>query len=373
MKIAITIGSVNVRHELFFVNGMMQNIKFLYDLLDSLGYEPFFLPLGETKKKDVDGTAINDAEEGTLLLNNETYRYNTLAMLKESGEKVDLVLEAGITVATGDRHYLRDSHGSTIVIIRYGNSLVMDIQEFLFKDEKGFRNINQGADVVWYSPHFERAKTYLESVMGCEAHCCPYLWEPEFVDPSFDAQPDPGLKPEVVIMEPNIDVVKTLVIPTCIVNEVYLRDPDSFEKAWILNANHVRNKAFFKNNMVANLPVLPSDANKIYFSDRAKFEDVFVKKRILVGHHWENELNYLYCEAAYKGVPLVHNSDSMAEIGYFYPQCDVKLGADALSRALKNFDSDEDIEHNREFLTRYSIHNASVRETYIKLIEAATK
>ncbi len=370
MKIGITIGSVNVKHHLFFVNGMMQNIKFLYDLLESLGYEPFFLPLGETEKKDESGTPIAN-DDGMLSLNDGQYRYRTIKMLNESAEQVGIVLEVGITISSGDRHYLRDHHGAKIVVVRYGNSLVMDIQEFLFSDKQGFRNINDGADLVWYSPHFERAKTYLESVMGCPAYCSPYLWEPEFVKSGFDETSNSEEPPELVIMEPNIDVVKTAVIPLCIVNEVYLRDPNVFGKAWVLNAHQVRNKDFFKNNMVANLPVLPAEAEKVYFSDRAKFEDVFVKKRILVGHHWENELNYLYCEAVYKGVPLVHNSESMQEIGYYYPLCEVKEGANAVERAISNFHLDEDIHKNREFLERYSIHNHAVREKHVELIDLA--
>ena len=54
---------------------------------------------------------------------------------------------------------------------------------------------------------------------------------------------------------------------------------------------------------------------------------------IIVSHHWENGLNYLYYEALYGGFPLVHNSPFLKDIGYYYEGFDIWDGVKTLERA----------------------------------------
>lgn len=362
MKIAITLAKSTVLPGLLFTNGMLQNAKFLYDMLLLMKHEPFFL-------------VFNDSEEDQPLDNpdlitigEQTYHYQTVLDFEQGDEPVDLTLEVCMTVGHALRKQLREVHGSRIVTVRYGNGLVLDTEDILFNNHGGYRNISYLTDMVWYSPHFERARTYFEAIYNAPAAQCPYLWEPNFVEGEFQQDYDHTQAPELVIMEPNINVVKTMVIPICIANKLYKEQADSFSKLWILNAAHIREKEFFINNFVENLPVLQGDKNKSYFSARVSFEDAFPQKRILIGHHWENELNYLYCEALYKGVPLVHNSECMSEVGHYYSLSDIEQGADALKQAIKEFDSN-DVNRNREFLYRYSIHNPQVQAGYQTLID----
>ena len=60
------------------------------------------------------------------------------------------------------------------------------------------------------------------------------------------------------------------------------------------------------------MPSLNASATKeaagIFF-ERCRFSDVFSHPDILLSHQWNNALNYLYLEALYKNIPLVHNSD----------------------------------------------------------------
>ena len=42
-------------------------------------------------------------------------------------------------------------------------------------------------------------------------------------------------------------------------------------------------------------------------------------RTIILSHQLKCELNYLYFEALYLGLPLLHNSPMISEYGYFYP------------------------------------------------------
>jgi hypothetical protein len=58
----------------------------------------------------------------------------------------------------------------------------------------------------------------------------------------------------------------------------------------------------------------------------------------IISHHWENGQNYLYYEALYGGYPLIHNSEFIRDLGYFYPDFDCQAGGKALVRAFETHD-----------------------------------
>ncbi len=69
-------------------------------------------------------------------------------------------------------------------------------------------------------------------------------------------------------------------------------------------------------------------------------------------------------------VPLVHNSEFLQGVGYFYPNFDAHKGVlaleDALTKHKTNF-----IQHknkNQAFLKQYSIYNTSIQQQYQQLL-----
>ncbi|MBL8519097.1 MAG: DUF2827 family protein, partial [Betaproteobacteria bacterium] len=59
----------------------------------------------------------------------------------------------------------------------------------------------------------------------------------------------------------------------------------------------------------------------------------------VVTHHWENGLNYLYYDVLFGGYPLVHNSEFLADVGYYYESFDAEAGGEALVRAIDTHDA----------------------------------
>lgn len=337
-------------------NGMLQNIKFFYDLLERMGYEPFLMTQDGSIQSNI---RIQGAE----------YRSDSYDNVVRSGVEVPLVFEIGVTIVKEQREVLRRQNNSKIIVVKYGNALMFDI-EFTVFDIKNDQKLNVGnADQVWISPHFKRQKGYLGSIFNCDVKVAPYLWEPEFLEHEF-VDKSVAVKPDIFVMEPNINVCKTALIPLCIINELYCDSPNLFGRATIVNGQNINQKPYFINNVVANLPAVHAQAKKVYFSTRASFDEVFPRKNVLIGHHWENSLNYLYCEAIFKGVPLVHNSNDFAAVGYHYDDCDVHQGVEATRKAVLEIEKDHRDE-NREFLKNYSIKNDSVQATYKALIEDA--
>jgi hypothetical protein len=92
----------------------------------------------------------------------------------------------------------------------------------------------------------------------------------------------------------------------------------------------------------------------------------------IISHHWENGQNYLYYEALYGGYPLIHNSEFIRDLGYFYPDFDCQVGGEALVRAFETHDKNL-IEYKAkaaEFLKTLDIRYQSNIEYYTKELMA---
>jgi len=197
----------------------------------------------------------------------------------------------------------------------------------------------------------------------------PFLWEPDFIEHEFENYNEVNKPLDVYVMEPNINLIKNALIPLCIISELAEKNPGAFNRGLILNSEHFKDKPFFLNNIISNLPHTSSESDKVFFVNRHSFDEVFQTPAVLLGFQMNNGLNYLYNEALYKGVPLVHNSPFLRDIGYYYPNFGINAGVEALDKALKEGYNQGHTENNRMFLKQYSIKNREVQSQFDILIK----
>lgn len=357
LNIGLSLRSDVSSGQLWYGNGISQNIKFLYDLFELLGHHPFFLLFDQPMAEPV---RVGDKHY-------ETQMYSDMI---SSGSPIDLVLEVGVTINPDLRGPLRE-RGARIITVKFGNDLIIDVEQIVFHNPERAGIVRErGPDALWISPHFNRSKSYFEVLYDCEADVCPYIWEPDFVGARFSPEQLPE-QPTIYVMEANINVMKTAMIPMCIIEKLDRINSDSFEKAMILNGLHFKDKPYFLNNIVRNMPSLGGTRDKVYFTGRYTFDQAFQRPDILLSHQWECELNYLYLEALYKGVPLVHNSPLLKDVGFYYPESEVHAGAEQCLRAIHHYDMNYALKQNAYFLQRFSIHHPVVQHEYQRLLDKA--
>lgn len=356
MKIAISIRA-NLRiEELLTNNGIMQNAKFFYDLLKAMGHDVYFL-------------YFNADLEESFSIADQDYEAKKFSDVIDQKVKTDILLEIGVTLPPSHRESMRSHTGAKIVVVRLGNSYVLDLEVILNKRDDKRTIYYRGADRVWLSPHYESTIQYHQAINGCPVSIAPYLWEPDFVKNDFSGGTELERPHRIYVMEPNFSAVKNALIPLCIVSKLYEQNPDSFDHAMILNSMHIRNNKFFLNNVVRNLPGLSSKEKKVFYGGRYTFEEVFKQPDVLLSFHRENSLNYLTNEALYKGVPIVHNAEEMSDVGYYYPDYDIQTAVEATLLAMEKGYCAETREVSREFLKQFSVRNADVQETYAGLLD----
>jgi len=169
------------------------------------------------------------------------------------------------------------------------------------------------------------------------------------------------------ILEPNINLVKTFVIPACIVERLYCEDPDQFKETGvrIYCSDHIRDRQAFK-HLYGHLTckgILSSES-------RYTVIDIFNSDcNVIISHQHLCEYNYLYLDALYYGLPLVHNSPRLKEYGYYYPDFDVAKGFKALQRALNEHDKNiaSYNEKAQDLLFKHSVKNPDNIKGYKKI------
>ena len=356
MRLLISINDTSNMHSSTFANGIMQNAMHLYNLLCK-EHEVYFLVRKES-------------------WNIENYNLKTYNEIFKSCEKFDAALQVGMTIAADEREMLHKKNGTIIVLVKYGNELMIDIEAILHPDpgNHGYLNVKSQNDLVMMSPHHMYYKEFMEQMLKTSVVECPYIWEPTLLNNLEPFTQDDQLDvPDIIVMEPNGSVLKNCITPLAIADRLYTKNPLHFGKFHVYNGIHIAKHSYYKNNILPYFEVLHSHNEKCIFHDRQIFKNVFTKPHVLICHQDNCDLNYLYNEAMYMNIPFVHNSKRLHEwnIGYYYNDYNVESGYLALLTAINSFKRDfhKRAKENAEYLKSLSINNELNLKTYVSHIQ----
>ena len=257
------------------------------------------------------------------------------------------------------------------IFVKYGHEYYNDLMRLLPTGEnlKNCASKAYNIDEVWISPHFESTKYYYESIYNATVKIIPYIWQPENIYIKPFIVDDFHCEKNIYIIEPNINMFKTSLIPILIVNELWKKNPNSFNKLYIISNNNYDKNKYFRNELLYKIPVLHSCYNKTYFCNRANMNDIFKQPGVLLSHQENCGLNYIYLEALYLRIPWVHNSTFLKNVGYFYMDKNIPEGVIALKDALDEFKP----VNNMDILEKYNPDNPNVIMEYKKLINHHTQ
>jgi len=371
IKIGITIA-LKESNESFWTNGMKLNILTLIRLLKSskMNYDIYLL-----NTSDVDITNANPVL-------NDIQFYQFIEKYKE----MDLIVAMGSQIKfelMNDFKSIKDTN--KIISYKCGNNYVISLEEILFKESEKFGFYEDNLDEIWYVPQqHQNNNGYYKTLYRTNAINVPFIWDNYFLDESLrlvdksfedgkytkDRHYKPKEKKVIGVMEPNLNIVKTCIIPSLLVEECYRGEigKNKIEKLMLTNAiNIAKNKTFF--GMIKTFDL---HKDKKISADSRYQTAYFVSQYsdIIVCHQDMNPLNYLYLDVAYMGYPVLHNAPMCKDVGYYYEGSDTKDGAKQLEWILENHDIDIEMYKKRTevSLWRYNIKNPEIIKTYDRLI-----
>ena len=364
----------------FFNNGLHQNAYNLLKLLKkSEIVEPFLLyPCEMFKELANKGDGIH-----------EIWGEKTYPLLKK-GKEMDVLLQVSYGLWLEKEYKPLVDAGVKLVKIHYGNSFVAKQEEFVFSPALEKRpggtmltridNESVVTHASWLSPHFDWQDQYTawsDNTIDNNVSVCPYIWSSDILkansgdgyEDSFHRRGDPRNK-KIIVLEPNINIVKTSLIPLAVCELVYRENPDLYDSAYLFNTDK-----YFGSNLAGYLSSYDCvSSGKVSFERRFKFPEIMKHGKLMLHHHLLNGLNYTLLEASNFKLPVVHNSKFMKDLGYFYEGVNVFDAVDALKAALSH-DELTDAElldyHKRceENLWQWSIDNPKNLKGYEDLIQ----
>ena len=338
INVAITINVQQDSNQSIWYNGANQHCVFLYMLLRQ---SPL---VGNIYLTHTDG--ISSYPPGLML---DRFR-DALRPLSSVVHNTDLLIEMNAFIHPTHVEAVRRRNGKC-VSYRFGNDYVIAVEAISFGKHDWRPNPNGVQfDELWTNPqHVHTCASYFQAVYRAPVVVLPHIWSSYFIDRSLAA--DPELKARfgyrnystakrIAIFEPNINVVKSSLIPMLAANECYSAHPELVQHVYMTNTVDKKENVAFK-HLALGLKMVQE--GKATADPRAPFTAWAAHHTdIVVSHHWENGLNYLLYDALYGNYPLVHNSAFLRDVGYYYADFDIFDAARAIAHAARTHDTQLD-------------------------------
>lgn len=360
INIGITVSAENYQTSNFFSNGIKQNVITLRETYENC--------------KNVNKSyIINTHSQASNTSNKNTAweEYGQYIISKEEAEeKCDLIV-----VCQGSLHLHEYEKykklGKKIVKQILGPEFSIFVERNLFNvPAGGIYKRNDMVDAVWISPHyFNRDRHFFQTIFSnAEIYEAPYIWDHRFLNTHLKILiesrknfsglyvPSGQKQKRISTMEPNLNTIKTCATPLIIAELLERKYPEYLRFYSVFGGENIKNK---KDMIDFALNLNINKSKKCFFESRYPIVWTLNDHTdIVLSHQNQNELNYLYLDAAWLGFPVVHNSPMMKELGWYYPENDAEKAVEQIKYIAENFDvldhpDEKYLKKSREFASQY--------------------
>ncbi|MDB5696493.1 MAG: hypothetical protein JWN21_2036 [Sphingomonas bacterium] len=295
----------------------------------------------------------------------------------DAAERCDVVIEIGARAPVVDMERLR-ARGGKLVSYMAGNAMAMNLEALSSGLSHGEIPSLVPFDAVWITPqHWHMNRDLCRIMRSDKVTRCPHIWDPIFFDlfarthalNPFYRREDAARPWRIAVMEPNINVLKTFHLPMLVAEEAYRARPELIDRVLLFNTLHLVGNPHF-DDITTGLDLHKS--GKMFAEGRFATPVILAEHAdAVVVHQWENDLNYLYWDVLWSGHPLIHNSPSARDVGYYYTSFDPADGGRVLADALGRHRDRAGTARAEalDFLRRFSIDQPAVLAAHEALIE----
>ena len=363
VKVGITIN-FDIK---FHANGLQQNIVFLKNLLSNIdNIDPFYIYVGSIPKED-------------FIVKEKCVSYDDF--VRHAHSEYELVILMGFWFDQEIINKLKVINKEIkLVLMQCGNQFVENSMRSVHYYEKVdyINNYLEGIDSIWMLPQHSQNITYMRTFYRVEnIKIAPCIWDPLFIDNQIKELPleNKGIdfsktNKSVLIMEPNLSLIKNCLLPLYIVERYERKHPNVLSSCNIMGGKGIVENHYFI-RLILQLDIYQKRKNFLKAHNRFKFvESIKFFGSIIISHQLENDLNYLYFDALYLNLPLIHNSLRLKDFGYYYPHNDIEIASEQINEVIKNHNkniSEYKVE-TKKLIESYGINNDQNKKEYLKLI-----
>ena len=348
-----------------FANGLFQNVYVLYKMFESMGMCPILI--------------VNEKPKSLENIPNmiKTTRMMVAEELLKQPIPVFAYIEIGMSIDPIVRKFLR-MIGSKSYKLYLGNILNIDIETPMFYPQTNFAHHVIGElDEVWVSPHYKQHDEYACYLNHTDPKVqrnttVPYVWDPCFISnttKNIKWRPRNGNEKETyIISEPNISFQKSSLIPILALENYYRKTKNDIQVV-VINGERLLMNPYFKSAVYDTLDLVKD--NKITMigrSDIQKTMEIYPYASFFL-HQVNNEYNYMTLELLYNNYPVLHNSESWKEYGYYYKSSNLESAFEELK---KTYNHEINLEiykaHANTLIWTHSPYNPSIQEKWSKIL-----
>lgn len=366
LTIGITIGLKN-EDETLWNNGIKQNAVFLAEALRNCSNVGRVVLVNTTQVQITERLPWN------------LERWPTVSF-DTAKDDLDILIELGGQIDEDQTAYLKQ-RGTRLVSYCCGFEYIHAMESILFNRPLWGYNlfVNQRYDAIWMVPQVaNNSQSFFEVLRRRNAETVPFVWSPVFLEQRSQALPNRGIYQQrhgsprrLVVMEPNLNLVKFCLYPIFIAELAYRQAPDDIEILRVTNAEHIATQSPEFIALMNQLDIVRQ--HKAVFLGRYDTPSFLAEHTdIVISHQLENPLNYFYLEVCWQGFPLIHNAHLCPDLGYFYPENRADLGAKLVLEAIRQHDADADAYRakQRGKISRYLPGDETLVRTYTQLLES---
>ena len=326
MKIGIT---VDIRHSMFSA-GHPNSCVAIAEAFQIGGHEIIFVKR-ETEKNWWDD--VNELESAKV------YDINTVFEL-------DLLIEVGFLLNPIER-----SRYNKCVWYCRKPAIFTDIEATVFSCKIEGRDL-QGVSEIWVADIYNNNDdiVYLKNLYSFAlVKVVPWLWSPTIVETHRKKMQSPVWKQvrdlipsdtkwSLHVTESNFSNTSSCTIPIVVLKDTKLKD--TIEKIHVHNADHLSESRYFKTNILENCMV-----ENIKLVGRQRIIDwCHEPMSIILAHSRFIDLKLANLEAAWVGLPLIHNNSILRDFGcgleqMFYENNNIGDALEALKKTLASHSS----------------------------------
>ncbi len=260
--------------------------------------------------------------------------------------KADLLIDVIGCLTGSDRFVIAEK---TVLFVR-NPAIHYEIENSIYPIST-IRRCYDNISEIWTWDFFGQNDITALSLLGrCNVRSIPYIWSP-FILEAF--QKESGYQPWHIVAESvtnapwtvrccetNITNRSSCVIPMTIMKEFISSYPDEIKGGLVVhNGQQIAERQYFKENISAHLAIKP----ETQFVGRNRITDWCMSPRtIMLAHCRFTPVRSTYLDAAYLGIPMIHNSPFMKQLGgvfgrYYYSNNNISEGKKALRLLLDDF------------------------------------
>ena len=323
-----------------FSSGVTPFALNLYKYLEEFGHSVTLLNTGNGLK--------NWYDDCTLL--ESAFKVVSCDSLKKTlpENKYDLIIDIDGGL---DGEFRRKIAEKVVVFIRKP-AILTDIESIVYPANKAPRSIDD-VDAIWVYDYISDSDVKYLSLLtnGKPVVRVPFLWRPIIIDAHYKETGFIGWKGgnsnenilwQPHVMETNMTNTSSCTIPLVIFRQLALKKSFPFKEFTIHNTDQLNNSDYFRDNVKSHCAHESLTGN---FISRQRSVDLVVKpKSVMVSHIRFLPFKPIHLDTLWVGIPLVHNSVMLKEIGYglerlYYRDNDILEGCDVFSRLDADFQS----------------------------------